>query len=1419
VSGTDNWTTTDVSIDYSGITALDATETDIHGLTFNGTVWVCSVFVNPNKANRNYPQFLYSSNGKSWTASKSYPFPKGATGSTGATEGIGAYNIAWNEHMLVATGTSVASSGVSIAYSTDNGVTWTAVANSRANIIRIGRGIAWNGKAWLLTGTPTASLATSSIAYSLNGVSWTPVSGTTPYTGPEGYSVATDGKRWVVGGTNIRPAYTTDLTGTSGWTTSTWNIPDPSNPPSYQLDPLNSTIRDIGWNGRQWLLIADNLTPSGPVIATSDNNIDVWTTRLTQQGATGANMVLRSLNWNSVGWIVTGLSTDDNEKLLSSVDNGVTWLPPTPSTTRQATSITSRTNVGSFYDVIPYINVRDFGAIGDGITSDNNAINSALSYARKYTNGVRVVVPAGTYLYGTDLSVQDNIEFVQETGAKLTLNTAGTPISISSDLGSIRSRIIKNDDETNALSSYNGVVMNGTYATGGGLGNDATRSVANMFDIKSDRRQIGNPIDIKIANTTVTGGTGFNITTTGNTLPAVKVGNAITFDSNNGSIVANTIYYIVTVTTSGTNATITISSIQSLASTFSVGTLTSSSPPLPTGKAYDSTGVFGSTLTGRTILDAAEVPIGGRVGVEGRVEQTRATSISNLNKNYIGVGGFSSTTSGDTGTNLAGGARGNYFGGRFGASLTGTATNVERVVGAQFDATVAGATATSKYIFGASSVSSFAGALNAATKAAAYQIGAVGGTTGWLHGILFSNANGENPLGATGTILGSDLTGTSTITNGINLSGFEMTGNVLASPRLQIKDAPSGTPTITTTTGRNISFEAGGTGVATLKSGSGSVNIGVGSSNTVTVTASDTTLTGNLYAKTIKSASGGDHTLQLQSAGTGNVDIKSLGTGKVLLGSDTEVAANKKLTVFSSLGLGTSVGSRLTLKNTANEDTAYVSGKLDCQGDITASGTITANAFAFGGTGMNINTSINTGTNNITTEGIVYTKTVTASATGDNNLNLNSAGTGSVLINSPSGNVELRRGGTAVVTAGASGVTLAQPLDMSNRNITNAATVGATLFSGPVTGTLNGNINKTAASALSLQSASGQNVTLNPGGGTAVVTAGPSGVTLAQPLAMGGNAISGATTIGASSTVTANLFSGPVTGTLNGNITKTAASALSLQSASGQNVTLNPGGGLAVTVGSSGVTLAQPLAMGGNAISGASAITASGAVTAGSLSLGGGTNVTSAINTGGNNITTTGAVTAGSLSLGGGTNVTSAINTGGNNITTTGTVSANTITATNANITVSRPLAMGSNDISGASTITAVTLNATGSLILGGSYINIDSNINGTQTPILTRYAGNLRFYRDPPANATIPANGTIYYLFRHGEMNSYDILNVQLRDGSGGHVLTGNIVLTVHYTFAIPIGFRIYLRNMTSSDISFNEVQISYAITQVTIN
>jgi len=947
ISGTNDWSSDGVVINAPGLTALADNITQVRGLVFNGTVWVCSVFV-PNASAANYPQFLYSSNGKSWSASDSYPFPRGATG---GSDGIGAYNIAWNEQMLVATGTSIETNGVSIAYSINNGITWGAVPDSRANIIQVGRGIAWNGKAWLLTGTPTASLTTSSIAYSLNGVSWTPVAGTTAVTGAVGYSVATDGKRWVVGGTNKRPAYTDSLTGSvvAGWADSTWSIGNTS----------NLRITDIGWNGKQWLLTADNGIASGPVIATSESQSDSggfinatnWTTRLTQQGATGANMVLQSLTWNSFGWIVTGISADNNEKLLYSIDNGINWIPI--NTARQARSITSRTNLGSFYDVIPYINVRDFGAIGDGVTDDEAAIKSALSYAEKHTNGARVIVPAGTYYHPSALTINNRIEFVQETGAKLINNINGTSTDISSEISSTRSRIIKNDDETNKLSSYNGVVMNGTYATGGGLGNDATRSVANMFDIKSDRRQIGSPIAIKIPSSFVDNNYFLITNSDGTPNPPVKVGNAIIFNTNSGSIVAGTTYYVANAVYDPytSNFAIRISTNQSTLAVFMVTSVVADT----IGTVYDSTGVFGSTLTGRTILDAAEVPIGGRVGVEGRVVQTRATSISNLNKNYIGVGGFSSTTSGDTGTNLVAGARGNYFGGRFGSSLSGSATNVERVVGAQFDATVAGATATSKYIFGASSVSSFAGALNAATKAAAYQIGAVTGTTGWLHGILFSNANGAAPLPATGTILGSDLTGTNTITNGINLSGFEMTGNVLASPRLQIKDTPATLlPTITTTTGRSLMIEAGGTGTATLKSGSGSVKITVGSSEKVTVTDSAFTVTdaatfnGNLFARTIKSASGGDQTLELQSAGTGDVNIKSLGAGKVLLASDTTVAAGRNLTFATGSTGQFSTGTGAV---SLNGDTTIASGKsLTISNDVSDKGTtiVTANTLDLG---------------------------------------------------------------------------------------------------------------------------------------------------------------------------------------------------------------------------------------------------------------------------------------------------------------------------------------------------------------------------------------------------------------------------------------------------------------------------------------
>ncbi len=59
-----------------------------------------------------------------------------------------------------------------------------------------------------------------------------------------------------------------------------------------------------------------------------------------------------------------------------------------------------------------YANVVDFGAVGDGVTDDSAAIQAAIDKAE--TDGLRVFVPAGTYLISTALSVPTGVEIVGE---------------------------------------------------------------------------------------------------------------------------------------------------------------------------------------------------------------------------------------------------------------------------------------------------------------------------------------------------------------------------------------------------------------------------------------------------------------------------------------------------------------------------------------------------------------------------------------------------------------------------------------------------------------------------------------------------------------------------------------------------------------------------------------------------------------------------------------------------------------------------------------------------------------------------------------------------------------------------------------------------------------------------------------------
>lgn len=68
-----------------------------------------------------------------------------------------------------------------------------------------------------------------------------------------------------------------------------------------------------------------------------------------------------------------------------------------------------------------FISIKDFGAVGDGVTNDTNAIQNALDQANKKT----VIFPSGQYLIDS-LEVNQQFTSIWSQGAELILNPTGT---------------------------------------------------------------------------------------------------------------------------------------------------------------------------------------------------------------------------------------------------------------------------------------------------------------------------------------------------------------------------------------------------------------------------------------------------------------------------------------------------------------------------------------------------------------------------------------------------------------------------------------------------------------------------------------------------------------------------------------------------------------------------------------------------------------------------------------------------------------------------------------------------------------------------------------------------------------------------------------------------------------------------------
>lgn len=203
--------------------------------------------------------------------------------------------------------------------------------------------------------------------------------------------------------------------------------------------------------------------------------------------------------------------------------------------------------------------------------------------------------------------------------------------------------------------------------------------------------------------------------------------------------------------------------------------------------SVDAQGTFMKSVHSRLIFGGSTSK-GGRLGVYGVVEHTDgATASDNNNRNYVGVAGSSYAHSADGGT--AGNEKGGYFGGGFAAYADNTTQYAYDVAGAEFNTFIGVNSGTNKFI---STISVIGAQAQRGTQIdcgirMAGQSGISAeytGHIGWSTGMLWTDANGADPVAATGSLMASRwFTGAPrrTVARGFDLSGFDITNEVLAS--------------------------------------------------------------------------------------------------------------------------------------------------------------------------------------------------------------------------------------------------------------------------------------------------------------------------------------------------------------------------------------------------------------------------------------------------------------------------------------------------------------------------------------------------------------------------------------------------------------------------------------------------------------
>jgi len=139
-----------------------------------------------------------------------------------------------------------------------------------------------------------------------------------------------------------------------------------------------------------------------------------------------AGEVVYQTGLNQTGFTSVGTT---GQLLQSNGSSSPTWIGANNISVTATGSTTPRTLANRFADVL---NVKDFGAVGDGVADDSTEIQAAINYCS--ANSITLFIPSGTYRLLNYISFPSNLNVYGEIGSQLYFDptmTLSPPIGAS----------------------------------------------------------------------------------------------------------------------------------------------------------------------------------------------------------------------------------------------------------------------------------------------------------------------------------------------------------------------------------------------------------------------------------------------------------------------------------------------------------------------------------------------------------------------------------------------------------------------------------------------------------------------------------------------------------------------------------------------------------------------------------------------------------------------------------------------------------------------------------------------------------------------------------------------------------------------------------------------------------------------------